>query len=106
MSGFDDDEEEYQGTVTVSRPKAQPATAASGPIAQLAELHSGAFFGEIALFEGVARSATALAHTRVRLIRLDRADLLRLMEDMPGIAVTLLQALSRRVRELTDRLLV
>jgi CRP-like cAMP-binding protein len=49
------------GTVTVSRPKHQPATAASGPIAQLGELHSGAFFGEIALVGGTTRTANVTA---------------------------------------------
>lgn len=72
----------------------------------LAEMGPGDFFGEIALFEGTARTATARAQTRVRLLVLERADLLSLLEEMPGIAVVLLQTLSRRVRELTDRLMV
>jgi len=72
----------------------------------LAEMGPGDFFGEIALFEGTARTATAAAQTRVRLLALERADLLSLIEEMPGIAVVLLQTLSRRVRELTDRLMV
>jgi CRP-like cAMP-binding protein len=42
----------------------------------------------------------------VRLLQLERTDLLALIEEMPGIAVTLLQTLSRRVSELTKRLTV
>jgi hypothetical protein len=72
----------------------------------LAEMGPGDFFGEIALFEGVARSATAVTRTRTRLLGLQRGDLVRLIEEMPGIAISLLQTLSRRVRELTDRLMV
>jgi hypothetical protein len=72
----------------------------------LAEMGPGDFFGEIALFEGTARTADAVARTRLRLLVLDRADLLTLIEEMPSIAVTLLETLSRRVRELTDRLTV
>lgn len=72
----------------------------------LAELGPGDFFGEIALFEGVARSADAVTRSRARLLGLERADLMALIEDEPGIAVGLLQTLSRRVRELTDRLMV
>jgi hypothetical protein len=72
----------------------------------LAEMGPGDFFGEIALFEGVARSATAVTRTRTRLLGLRRGDLVRLIEEMPGIAISLLQTLSRRVRELTDRLMV
>ena len=62
--------------------------------------------GRVALFEGTARTATAIAQSKVRLLALERADLLSLMEEMPGIAVVLLQTLSRRVRDLTDRLMV
>ncbi|HEY5927489.1 MAG TPA: cyclic nucleotide-binding domain-containing protein, partial [Kofleriaceae bacterium] len=58
------------GTVTVSRPKLQPGTAASGPIAQLAELHSGAFFGEIALVGGTKRTANVLAAEDVWLLEI------------------------------------
>ncbi len=72
----------------------------------LAELGPGEFFGEIALFEGVARSADAVTRSRVRLLGLERGALMSLIEDEPGIAVGLLQTLSRRVRELTDRLMV
>jgi hypothetical protein len=72
----------------------------------LAELGPGDFFGEIALFEGVARSADAVTRSRARLLGLERANLMALIEDEPGIAVGLLQTLSRRVRELTDRLMV
>lgn len=72
----------------------------------LAELGPGDFFGEIALFEGVARSADAVTRSQARLLGLERADLLHLIEEMPGIAVSLLETLSRRVRELTDRLMV
>jgi len=59
-----------EGTVTVSRPKHQPASAASGPIAQLAELHSGAFFGEIALVGGTTRTANVLAAEDVWLLEI------------------------------------
>jgi CRP-like cAMP-binding protein len=59
-----------QGTVAVSRPKSQPASAASAPIAQLAELHSGAFFGEIALVGGTKRTANVIAAEDVWLLEI------------------------------------
>jgi CRP-like cAMP-binding protein len=40
----------------------------------------------------------------VRLLRLKRNDLLRLMEEMPGIAIAISQNLSHRIRELTELL--
>jgi hypothetical protein len=72
----------------------------------LAELGPSEFFGEVALLEGGARSANAVARTHVRLLGLDRTDFMKLIDERPAIAVRLLQTLSRRVRELTDRLLV
>jgi hypothetical protein len=70
----------------------------------LTELGPGTFFGEVAVFEGSARSATVTAASRVRLLRLERTDLLERMEELPGLAIKICQALSRRVRDLTDRL--
>ncbi len=71
---------------------------------RLTELGPGSFFGEVALFEGGARTATVTATSHVGLLRLERADLMALMEDLPGLAIAICQALSRRVRELTERL--
>lgn len=58
------------GTVAVSRPKSEPRVGSSGPIAQLAELHSGAFFGEIALVGGTTRSANVIASDDVWLLEI------------------------------------
>jgi len=69
---------------------------------QLQELGPNSFFGEIAIFEGAARSATAQAVVPTRLLRLGRAELLRLMEEFPGIAIAICQNLSSRVRALSD----
>ncbi|MBM4269136.1 MAG: cyclic nucleotide-binding domain-containing protein [Deltaproteobacteria bacterium] len=62
------------------------------------------FFGEMAVLDGETRSATAVATSRVRLLRIDRADLLEVMDDHPGIAIAVCQTLSRRVRELNGAL--
>ena len=60
------------------------------------------------------RRATQLATLAVILVgpllggwqRLERSDMLRLIEERPGIAIGMLQTVSRRVRDLTDRLVV
>lgn len=62
------------------------------------------FFGEMAILDGETRSATVTSLSRVRLLRIDRPDLLRVMDDRPGIAIAICQTLSRRVRELNDTL--
>ena len=57
-----------------------------------------------ALFAGVARTANAVTRTQARLLGLERRDLIRLIEELPGIAITLLDAQSRRVQQLTGEL--
>jgi len=70
----------------------------------LTELGPRHFFGEMALFEGGVRSATVVTNGRTKLLRLGRQELLGLMEDIPGIAINVCQALSQRVRYLSARL--
>ena len=65
----------------------------------LAETGEGDFFGEMALFDGITRSATVTAGSDVLLLRLDRNDLMNLMEELPAIAIGLCQVLSHRLRE-------
>jgi CRP-like cAMP-binding protein len=65
-------------------------------------LGPGEFFGEIAVFDGERRSASAIADGPVRMLRLDRQDLFEVMEEHPAIAVAICQTLSRRIRELLD----
>jgi len=73
----------------------------------LNELRSNDFFGEIAVFEGATRSANVVTgSSQVSVLRLDREDILNLMEEMPGIAICICQTLSRRVRDLTRRVTV
>ncbi len=69
----------------------------------LATLGPGAFFGEMAIFESSTRSATVLATRPARLIRIERHDLLALIDEIPAIAVGILQALSRRLRDTNVR---
>jgi hypothetical protein len=64
----------------------------------------GSFFGELSMLDGAARSADAIATQATQLLRLDRNDLLPLLEEAPGLAIGLAQFLSARVRRLEDRL--
>jgi CRP-like cAMP-binding protein len=73
----------------------------------LTELGPTDFFGEVAVFEGATRSANVVSQSEeVSLLRLDREDLLSLMEELPAIAICICQTLSRRVRDLTERVTV
>jgi hypothetical protein len=64
----------------------------------------GSFFGELSTLDGVPRSEDAVASAASRLLRLERDDLLPLLEEAPGLAIGLAQFLSSRVRRLEDRL--
>jgi hypothetical protein len=70
---------------------------------RLAQLGPRDFFGEMAVFDGETRSATAAAATPVHLLRLERQDLFLVMEEQPGIAITICQTLSRRLRDKNER---
>jgi CRP/FNR family cyclic AMP-dependent transcriptional regulator len=60
----------------------------------------GRFFGEISTLDGVPRSLSARAAKPTTLLRLEREDLLALMEDAPALGIGLSQHLALRVREL------
>jgi hypothetical protein len=68
----------------------------------VAELGAKDFFGEMAVFDGETRSATAIAATEVRLLRLAREDLFEVMEDQPAIGIGICQTLVRRVRAMLN----
>jgi CRP-like cAMP-binding protein len=74
------------GTVTVSRPKQQVNPATSGPIAQLGELHSGAFFGEIALVGGTKRTANVIAADDVWLLEIPARAVETAAQKQPQLA--------------------
>lgn len=58
----------------------------------------GDVFGEISLFDGGPRTATALATEETRLFTLDRDDLLRLLQKHPHVAIDLLSVMGARLR--------
>jgi signal-transduction protein with cAMP-binding, CBS, and nucleotidyltransferase domain len=63
----------------------------------------GEFFGEMAVLDGETRSATVTAATPLRLLRLEKRDLLPLMDEQPGIAIAMCQTLSGHLRALINR---
>ena len=71
----------------------------------LAELRAGAMFGELAMFGGETRSATAEAIEDTAAVALLAPDVQRLIRRRPSIALELLAALAERVRRTNERLL-
>jgi CRP-like cAMP-binding protein len=64
----------------------------------------GEFFGEMAIFDRQARSATVRALSQVRLLTVDKENLLRRITEDPTLAFRLLQHMSTHIRVLTEQI--
>jgi CRP/FNR family cyclic AMP-dependent transcriptional regulator len=69
----------------------------------LATLGAGDFFGELAMLDGEARSASVETLSDAELLALPAADFRRLLADRPEISLKLIGALTRRLRETNER---
>jgi CRP-like cAMP-binding protein len=70
----------------------------------LATFGPGDIFGELAMFDSERRSATVEAIEQTECVAILAADMRRLLREHPDIAVKLIQALGRRLRESNERL--
>lgn len=70
----------------------------------LASLGAGDFFGEQALLDNYRRSATVKASEDTATVAVMRSDFLAEVRASPDLAIELLAAMSRRLREVEDRL--
>ena len=68
----------------------------------LAVLGAGEFFGEMAIFEHQARSATVSALGKARVLTVDKRNLLRQITEDPTLAFHLVEHMSARIRALTN----
>jgi CRP-like cAMP-binding protein len=66
-------------------------------------LRPGDFFGEMALIDGGPRSATIMAASDVRVMKLPRQAFLKAVKQDPQIGVTIMETLAARVRRLERR---
>ena len=73
---------------------------------ELARFGRGDFFGELALLDTEARSATAEAITDVRLLRIDQDDFYDLMEERSEVLRSIVRSLSGRIRRQNELLAV
>ncbi|NWF88644.1 MAG: Crp/Fnr family transcriptional regulator [Ignavibacteriaceae bacterium] len=64
----------------------------------LSILNESDFFGEMAILDGLNRSASVTAIEEAELFLIQRADFLNLLQEHPEISVSLLQELTRRLR--------
>ena len=62
------------------------------------------FFGEMALFEKETRTATIRATKPTRILSIDKKNFLGGIHEDPSLAFRIVQTMSHRIRDLTDRL--
>lgn len=87
-----------EGKVKVSR------SSGDGKEVILAILNESDFFGEMAILDGMARSATVTAVEDSKLFIIQRAEFLELLRNFPEVSISLLQELSRRLRAATMKI--
>jgi CRP/FNR family cyclic AMP-dependent transcriptional regulator len=76
-----------------------------GRTVALAELRTGMLFGELAMFRGETRSATAEVVEPASAVALLASDMQRLIRRNPDLALKLLASLAERVSRTNERLL-
>ncbi len=70
----------------------------------LAQLDQGACFGEMSLFDAEPRSASITTVEKCECLMLTQMQLYDAIDETPGIAVNIIRLLSRRIRELNQKL--
>ena len=70
----------------------------------LAQLKEGACFGEMSLFDAEPRSASVSTIAPCECLMLTQQQLYDAIEETPGIAVNIIRLLSRRIRELNQKI--
>lgn len=69
----------------------------------LAQLRQGTCFGEMSLFDSEPRSASVTALEECECLVLTQLQLYDAIDETPGIAVNIIRLLSRRIRELNNK---
>ena len=72
----------------------------------LTVLDTGDFFGEMALFDKDVRSATVRALGETKVLTVDKKSLMRRFLEDPSLAFRLVETMSKRIRELQDKVAV
>ncbi|HEY9666132.1 MAG TPA: Crp/Fnr family transcriptional regulator [Coleofasciculaceae cyanobacterium] len=69
----------------------------------LAQLKAGACFGEMSLFDAEPRSASVTTIEPCDCLMLTQLQLYDAIDETPGIAINIIRLLSRRIRELNNK---
>ena len=71
---------------------------------ELARLEQGACFGEMSLFDAEPRSASITTLENCECLMLTQMQLYDAIDETPGVAINIIRLLSRRIRELNQKL--
>jgi len=95
--------------VIIKEGRARVSRLSAGQDVELGEVAEGGFFGEISVFDPGPATATVRAIDAVTVLKIEKADLDRLLEQEPELGVRLLRLMAveicRRIRA-TDQKLV
>ena len=69
-------------------------------------LDTGDFFGEMALFDKDVRSATVRSLGETKVLTVDKKSLMRRFLEDPSLAFRLVETMSKRIRELQDKVAI
>ncbi len=72
---------------------------------ELDRISAGDYFGEMALFEDVLRSATIRTEQESRLLVLHKQEFKEIVREYPQIALNICKILSARIRKLHKKLM-
>jgi CRP/FNR family transcriptional regulator, cyclic AMP receptor protein len=78
-------------------------SSAGGRSAILNLIGPGEIFGEIALLDGLARSADATAHTNCEVFVIDRREFIPFVGSQPALAMKFIELLCTRLRQTSDQ---
>ena len=88
----------------IQKGEVEAVAEADGREIRLRKMGVNEFFGEMALFEQETRTATVRALGPTRVLTIDRKNLLRGIHEDPSLAFRMVETMSHRIRDLTDRL--
>ena len=77
---------------------------ADGREVRLRTMGPNEFFGEMALFEKAVRTATIRATKPTHVLTIDKKNFLGGIHEDPSLAFRIVETMSHRIRDLTDRL--
>jgi len=88
----------------IQKGEVEAVAEADGKELKLRKMGVNDFFGEMALFEEETRTASVRALIPTRVLTIDKKNFLRGIHEDPSLAFRIVQTMSHRIRDLTDRL--